>query len=65
MSTANTDLLWTFLYAFYAVAAVAAVLSAVGIRMLVQDLRRPAARRAPVHPMPSQESATASVGRAA
>ena len=46
MSTSNTDLLWIFLYVFYAVAAVGAVLAVVGLRVLVQDLRQPATVRA-------------------
>ncbi|MET0837934.1 MAG: hypothetical protein ABWY19_04070 [Marmoricola sp.] len=60
MSTSNTDLLWIFLYVFYAVAAVGAVLAVVGLRVLVQDLRQPATVRA----MPQRTSAPV-VGRAA
>ncbi len=62
----NTDLLWIFVYVFFAVAAVSAVLASVGLRVLIQDLRQSAAvRRTPVHPMASIESAGAPVRQAA
>ena len=62
----NTDLLWIFVYTFFAVAAVAAVLATVGLRILIQDFRQSAAvRRASVHPMSSNQRAGAPVRQAA
>lgn len=62
----NTDLLWIFVYAFFAVAAVSAVLASVGLRILIQDFRQSAvARRAPARPMASIESAGTAVRQAA